>query len=123
MEQYDVKITVVKRLTTKDVFGSSAPLVSAETGPICPRFKEGDAFVCEVATRNACPKGFCGAAFGDMQRDIFHIRFGGSYPWMQEEGVAYSSCTDGLRPVIFRLERGKSYPWRLQELHGPTTGR
>ena len=29
----------------------------------------------------------------------------GSYPWIDEEGVAISCCTDGMRPVIFRIER------------------
>jgi len=102
MEPYDVRITVVKRLSVKDVFGSSPPIISPETGQVCPRLNEGDTF---VSQKGMCPQGFCGWAFADIQRDISHIRFGGSYPWMKEEGVAYSCCTDGLRPVIFRVER------------------
>jgi len=104
MEQYDVKITVAKKLSVKDVFGSSPPKISQEVEPVCPRFKEGDTFISE---KGMCPQGFCGWAFADIQRDIAHLRFGGSYTWMQEQGVAYSCCTDGLRPVIFRLERMK----------------
>jgi len=102
MQQYDVRITVVRRLSVNDVFGSSPPKMSPETGRVCPKLKEGDTFVSQEGT---CPVGFCGWAFADIRHDVFHIRFGGSYPWMQEEGVAYSCCTDGLRPVIFRLER------------------
>jgi len=69
---------------------------------VCTRLNEGDTF---IAQKGACPQGFCGTAFADIHRDITHLRFGGSYPWMQEQGVAYSCCTDGLRPVVFRLER------------------
>jgi len=104
LEQYDVKITVVKKLSTKDVFGSSPPGISNDVEAVCPRFKEGDTFIAE---KGACPQGFCSWAFADIQRDIAHLRFGGSYPWLHEPGVAYSCCTDGLRPVIFRLERAK----------------
>jgi len=102
MEQYDVKITVAKKLSVEDVFGSSPPKISKELDPVCTRLNEGDTF---IAQKGACPQGFCGTAFADIHRDITHLRFGGNYPWMQEQGVAYSCCTDGLRPVVFRLER------------------
>jgi len=102
MEQYDVKITVAKKLSVQDVFGSSPPKISKELDPVCTRLNEGDTF---IAQKGACPQGFCGTAFADIHRDITHLRFGGTYPWMAEQGVAYSCCTDGLRPVIFRLER------------------
>lgn len=102
MEQYDVKITVAKKLSTANVFGPKAPKISEAVEDVCPRFKEGDVYLSE---KGSCPQGFCSWAFADIQRDIAHLRFGGSYPWLQEQGVAYSCCTDGLRPVIFRLER------------------
>ncbi len=98
-----MKITVAKRLSVKDVFGSSPPRISQEVDPVCTRHKEGDTFVSE---KGSCPQGFCGTAFADIQRDITHLRFGGNYPWL-EQGVSYSCCTDGLRPVVFRLERMK----------------
>lgn len=97
-----MKITVAKKLSVQDVFGSSPPKISKELDPVCTRLNEGDTF---IAQKGACPQGFCGTAFADIHRDITHLRFGGSYPWMEEQGVAYSCCTDGLRPVIFRLER------------------
>jgi len=52
MEQYDVKITVAKKLSVKDVFGSSPPKISQEVEPVCPRFKEGDTFISE---KGMCP--------------------------------------------------------------------
>lgn len=100
LEQYDVKITVASKLSTGDVFGQNAPKSSVED--VCPRFSVGDVF---TSRKGVCPEGFCSWAFADIQRDITHLRFGGSYPFLKEDGVAYSCCTDGLRPVIFRLER------------------
>jgi hypothetical protein len=40
----------------------------------------------------------------DIQRDISHILFGGSYPWIHDKGVIVTCCTDGLRSVIFKRE-------------------
>ena len=97
------KITVVKKVSAKDLYGDNPPaaydeeMVTAE----CNRFTEGQEF--DVDSPN-CPSGFCNWAFADIQRDLIHILFGGYYPWMKEKGVAISCCTDGLRPVIFKLE-------------------
>jgi len=86
----------------KDVFGSSPPRMSEGWPPVCPCFTEGQTF---LSKDGMCPAGFCGWAFADIFRDMTHIRFGGSYPSLPDEGAAYSCCTDGLRPVVFRLER------------------
>lgn len=100
----EVKITVIKKMTTKDVYGKDFPVSLAESFvQDCPRFSVGAEFV--VKEDGACPPGFCGWAFADIQRDITHLRFGGSYPWCQDKKVAISCCTDGLRPVFFKLQR------------------
>ena len=52
MEPYDVKITVVKTLSMKDVFGSSSPKIAAGTEVVCPRLKEGETF---VSQKGMCP--------------------------------------------------------------------
>ena len=99
-----VKITVVKKANRKDLFGENPPAnfdenrIAAE----CDRFEVGQEF--EVDSLS-CPPGFCNWAYADIQRDIVHVLFGGSYPWMEDKGVAVSCCTDGLRPVIFKIER------------------
>jgi uncharacterized repeat protein (TIGR04076 family) len=97
------KITVVKRLSCKDLFGDNPPadihkeMVAAQ----CPAFKDGQEFFFE----QGCPEGFCSWAFADLHRDIMAITFGANYPWIKEKNVAITACTDGLRPVIFRIER------------------
>ncbi len=96
-----VKITVVKKINNKDMFGDNPPAESTAS-PECDYLEVRQEFMSEDA---ACPPGFCDWAFADIQRDIVHLLFGGSYPWMKEKGVVLSSCTDGVRPVIFKLER------------------
>ena len=99
---YEVKITVLKRTHNKELFGDNPP-VPFDEPPQCDWFETGQEFI--VNKMGECPPGFCPWAFADIQRDIVHLIFGGSYPWIVEEGVALTNCTDGVRPVIFKLER------------------
>ena len=98
------KITVVKRINMKDLYGESLPAACDESKvtPECQRFHVGQEFI--VDSHN-CPPDFCNWAFADIQRDLVHILYGGYYPWMKEKGVALTCCTDGFRPVVFRIER------------------
>ena len=96
-----VKITVVKKLSNKDIFGDKPPL-GFTNAPVCDRLQEGQEFIVDGST---FPEGFCCWAYADIQRDITHLRFGGDFPWMKEKGTVLSCCTDGVRPVIFKLER------------------
>jgi uncharacterized repeat protein (TIGR04076 family) len=67
-----------------------------------PLFNIGDEFIVENLNM---PKGFCSWAWADIQRDITALALGGNFPWIKDEGVMISCCTDGLRPVVFKLER------------------
>ena len=101
----DVKITVIKKLSPKDVFGDNLPWpIAGDPSRKCSWLNEGDEFIISGKT-GGCPEGFCGWAFADIQRDITHLRLGGSYPWQEPEGKRICCCTDGLRPVFFKLER------------------
>ncbi len=95
-----VKITVVKKIDNRDIFGDEPPL-EFTTPPQCDALEVGQEFICGIS----CPQGFCSWAYADIQRDIIHLLFGGNFPWMKEEGTILSCCTDGVRPVIFKLER------------------
>ncbi len=98
-----VKITVIKKISVKDLFGDNPPNYNDErVTPDCNRFEVGQEFIVDSP---ACPPDFCGWAFADIQRNISHILFGGDYPWMKDKGVDIACCTDGLRPVIFKIER------------------
>ena len=96
-----VKITVVKKVNNKDMFGDNPP-VGFTAVPECNRLGVGQEF---ISDEGSCPPGFCAWAFADIQRDITNLRFGGNFPWIKEKGAMLSCCTDGIRPVIFKLER------------------
>lgn len=99
-----VKITVVKRLDTKDVFGSQMPETSdAFQGTTCTLWEDGREFI--VQEDGKMPPDFCSWAWHDIHRELSVLRFGGNFPWMKKPGVGYACCTDALRPVIFKLER------------------
>jgi len=99
-----VKITVLRRIKPKDVFGDDIPSASTLGGEdACPRFTDGQEFIVEETA--VPPAGFCGWAYADIQRDIILLSFGGNFPWMKREGFQIACCTDGMRPVIFKLER------------------
>lgn len=69
----------------------------------CHLLSVGDQFI--VEDPNVVPEGFCSWAWGDLQKDINTILFGGNYPWIKQPGVTIASCSDGLMPVIFKIER------------------
>jgi uncharacterized repeat protein (TIGR04076 family) len=97
----NVKITVVKKISNKEMFGDNPP-VGFNVTPECGRVEEGQEFIVE---EGKFPPGFCSWAFADIHRDIIHLRFGGNFPQIKEKGAMLSCCTDGIRPVIFKLER------------------
>ena len=97
-----VKITVVKKVNNKDLYGDNPP-AEFKANPKCDVVEVGQEFIVDSSV--AVPQGFCAWAFADIQRNIAHLLFGGSYPWMKEKGVDLVCCTDGLTPVIFKLER------------------
>ncbi len=96
-----VKITEVKKVNNKELFGDNPPVEFSVDG-VCDKVEVGQEFIYEKGT---CPEGFCAWAFADIQRDIIHLLFDGEFPWIKEKGVNLSCCTDGIRPVIFKLER------------------
>lgn len=97
-----LKITVVKTFTNEEVFGNNLPEDLEKADNPCPIHHPGQTFTLE---KIAYPEGFCIWAFTDIFRDIRHIMRGGNYPWSRKPGVAFASCTDGKKPVIFKLER------------------
>jgi len=95
----DVRITVLKKLGTGDVFEKYA---SKDVTPECTVMKSDKEY---MSKGMQMPEGFCSWAWADIQRDVIHLSLGGDFPWIREKGIMISCCTDGLRPVVFKLER------------------
>lgn len=101
-----IKITVVKKLKTEDIFGHNVPKISEEAS-CCERFEEGDTFISEDVNMGM-PGGWpCPWAYNDIYRGLVVLQYGGDFRsvGIKEKGLVYLACTDGLRPVIFKLER------------------
>jgi len=100
-----MKITVVKGFTAEEVFDGEVPDHFPETfkSP-CQTHPEGQEFVMENLN---CPEGFCNWAYADIQKDIADLALDSPYydKWLKGKRVQYVSCTDGMRPVVFKLER------------------
>ena len=99
-----VKITVLKRVDPSVIFDGDVPNMPGtdKKYTICTRFEDGQEFVSESGEQ---PDGFCSWAWADIQRDVTMMRLGGARDWLKQEGTWLSSCTDGMKPVIFLLER------------------
>jgi len=70
----------------------------------CHAFNVGDRFI--VNEDGKMPAGFCTWAWHDLWPAILTLRFGGNFTYCKsKEGLMYSSCSDGLSPVVFCLER------------------
>lgn len=112
-----VKITVLKKLDLADELGvhmtpppDLPPLPDfpdgPPPGPECPAFQVGDEFIYELGG-GSVPKGFCSWAWGDVFKDVMAVcSRAAMLPKGQRGEVdpAYTCCTDGLRPVIFKIE-------------------
>jgi len=96
-----VKITVLKKLSTKEIFGDNPPM--GEALEACGQFDTGQEFV--VGEDGRMPEGFCHWAWNDMYKVVTTLRYGGSFSEKKKETAIVRCCTDGLRPVIFKLER------------------
>jgi uncharacterized repeat protein (TIGR04076 family) len=98
-----VRITVLRKLDSKELFGDSPPL--GEHARACPVFEVGQEFT--VGEDGEMPNGFCHWAWNDIYKVITALRYGATWePETKEKGApTVHCCTDGLRPVIFKLER------------------
>jgi uncharacterized repeat protein (TIGR04076 family) len=101
-KRHPLKITVIKKLSSKEVYGKTLPEFSEVMVAYCDRLEEGQEF--RVDESGAMPAGFCSWAWHDIYPALTHLRFGGSFPWMKKEGTVISCCSDGGRPVFFRIE-------------------
>lgn len=101
VERGKLKITVLKKTDTKQIFGDNPPI--RQSIEACTVFREGQVFI--VGEDGDMPEGFCHWAWHDLYKKVITLMYGGNFPWMEEEGTSVSCCTDGLRPVIFELRR------------------
>lgn len=97
-----VKITVLKTTLDEEL----AREYGAEGLKACPMLREGQVFYADYAK----PDGLCDEAWKAIYQYVFALAHGAGKEtfyygdWIRKPGVAICSCSDGLRPVIFKLE-------------------
>ena len=96
-----VKITVLKKLYHEDLVDAYLLPEKKASYPPCYRFNEGDVFIVDGFEM---PAGFCPWAWADIHREIISVMFHAEFPNSKKPGSIIASCTDGLRPVIFKVE-------------------
>ena len=112
-----VKITVLKTLYLVDELGielpppppppdGAAPMPPPEGPMTCPIFREGQTFLYQLGGAGV-PEGFCDWAWNDIFKDILAVCSRAAMVPPEQHGdvePAYTCCTDGTRPVIFKIE-------------------
>ena len=100
---FGVKITVVKTEYYPDLVKDVDTTAEGTFGP-CPFFTVNQVFI--VDNIDKIPEGFCSWAWADIERDVAMILFGATpQPVLKNRHSMYSSCDEGLRPVVFKIER------------------
>ena len=97
-----LKITVLKRLDPQEMFDTLPVTLKKPMGP-CSIFHDGQVIHVDESLR--MPDGFCETAWRNFYHNIRTLGYGGGLPFFEETNVAINSCTDGMRPVIFKIEQ------------------
>ncbi|UCC19372.1 MAG: TIGR04076 family protein [Promethearchaeota archaeon] len=98
-----IKITVLKKFTSKDVLGYDFKFPSGYIVKDCNVVQEGQEFIVEDELK--MPEGFWRWAWVDIYRDVAILTMKGNFGEGELTGLKYSACSDGLKPVVFKLER------------------
>ena len=98
-----IKITVIKKFSSKDVLGYDFKFPNGSIVKDCPLVEEGQEFIVEDELTR--PEGFCRWAWVDIYKDVAILTMGGNFAEDELAGLKYSACSDGIKPVVFKLER------------------
>jgi len=102
---YDVKITVLKTMDGRDIFGGKRYSKLTDLPPVCTILKEGQEFIVKKDDYREVPEGFCAGAYMAIYPFILNLRLGSDFWWMHEKDTTIACCPDGLRPVVLKLKK------------------
>jgi uncharacterized repeat protein (TIGR04076 family) len=51
------------------------------------------------------PENICAYAWADIRPSIIAIASGGTFDFMKDKNSTLATCTDPIRPVIFKIEK------------------
>ena len=76
--RHRVRITVLKKLSSKEVYGGPLPEVGEDMAPYGDRLQISQEFI--VDESGAMPPGFCTWAWRDIYPAVTGLRFRGNFP-------------------------------------------
>ncbi|MHA1188654.1 MAG: hypothetical protein ACTSSK_17705 [Candidatus Heimdallarchaeota archaeon] len=105
-----VKVTVIKKFSSKDVFGKDYKNPKGEIIPVCSIFKEGQVLISEDGDK---PEGFCGFGWRAIQAEAMVLAFGGNFweSWTERffHFLNNENSYIGLYPPRFRQLKEKKW--------------
>ena len=101
---YPIKITVLKKFSPEDVFGKETFYPDGRKMCACSVFNENQEIIIKNNFANQPDDFKCSWAWHDLFKDISVLSSGGDFKHTVK-GITFTSCRDGMRPVIFKLER------------------
>lgn len=101
---HKVKITVFRRFSPEEIFGKETFYPDGRKMVACPLFKDGQEIIVKTIYADP-PEDFkCSWGWNDLFKDISVLSCGGDF-MHTEPKITYTTCRDGMKPVIFKLER------------------
>ncbi len=100
-KNFDVKITILKKLKDEDIHREYA---KDNLPVVCAKGEVGEEYISKNCDM---PNGFCPGAWEGLKSKVSLLASGKNSPYVKQEGIAIHSCNDGLHPVIYKLERIK----------------
>ncbi|MFX1253294.1 MAG: TIGR04076 family protein [Promethearchaeota archaeon] len=101
---YPVKITVIKRFSPEDVFGHEMSYPEGRKMAQCPNFEDGQEIMIETIYADPPEEFKCSWAWNDLFKDLSVLSCGGDFRHTDPK-ITYTTCRDGMKPVVFKLER------------------
>lgn len=101
-----VKITVLERLGLREKLAEKTTLPDQAPPCKCDKFEDGQEIIYQLGA-SGVPDGFCDWAWNDIFKDILAVCSRASMAPESERAhvePAFTCCTDGYRPVIFKIE-------------------
>ena len=96
------KITVLKTLYHEDLIKEYLLPEQWASYGACYRHHVGQEFIVDSFDK---PEGFCSWAWADIHGEVIAVMFNADFSTYKNPGTIIASCTDGLRPVVFKVER------------------
>lgn len=100
MKLKKVRITVLETTLNEKL----ATQYGAAEFTTCPGHTAGQVLIAENGRR---PEGLCEEAWASIGKYVFALAAGADgfwTDWIEKRHVSINSCSDGIRPVIFKLE-------------------